>query len=241
MSRLRILTLIFPALLIAGPAWAGIVVHKDGSGNPATCTETTDNIFNIGTPNAAIAVGDLLVLTMSGVGDLDSSSLLSGITAPAGVGPFQFAKSISAVYDPHGGGRSYIAYAKTTAAFTDGVGITVTANKTTFMGGCLYDVSGLAGILDAQAAIEISNTALSANATPVVVNSIAAEFGVMIDSCQNTIGSSPVNSPWISAGINGAGGCPAGYLVTARPGLLLQAVGNQSGPGSAATGIALFR
>ncbi|HXR26138.1 MAG TPA: hypothetical protein VN742_12295 [Candidatus Binataceae bacterium] len=230
-------------LLLAQVALAAIVVKTDPSGNPASCGENQGgNTLNIGTPNAAVAVGDVLILVLSGVGANGSKNILTSISAQSGVSAWTSALAISSVYDPNGGGRSYVSIAKVTTAFSNGVGVTVTTSPANnFLGACMMDVGGLNGVIDQQAGVESSLGAAPSNVTPTVYNSIANELALAVSSCQNTLNlTTPINPPWTSIGVNGVGGCPAGFLITSSA-AARAAVLNQSAPGSSAVGTVLIK
>ncbi len=230
-------------MLLAQIASAAIVVKTDANGDPASCGENQGgNTLNIGTPNQAVAVGDVLILVLSGVGANSSKNVLTSISAQSGVSSWTSAPAISSVYNPNGGGRSYVEIANVTTAFSNGVGVTVTTSAANnFVGGCMMDVGGLNGVIDQQAGVESPLGAAPSNVTPTVYNSIKAELALAISSCENTLDSTtPINPPWTSIGVNGVGGCPAGFLITSSA-VARSAVLNQSAPGSAAVGTVLIK
>jgi hypothetical protein len=230
-------------MLLAQIASAAIVVKTDGDGNPASCGENQGgNTLNIGTPNAAVAVGDVLILVLSGVGANSSKNVLTNISAQSGVSSWISAPAISMVYNPNGGGRSYVEIAHVTTAFSNGVGVTVTTSAANnFLGGCMMDVGGLTGVIDQQSAVESLPNATSSNLTPTVYNSVEEELALASSSCENTLNlTTPINAPWTSIGVNGVGGCPAGFMITSSS-VARSAVLNQSAPGSSAVGIVLIK
>lgn len=230
-------------MLLAQIASAAIVVKTDGSGDPASCGENQGgNTLNVGTPNAAVAVGDVLILVLSGVGANSSKNVLTSISAQSGVSSWTFAPAISMIYNSNGGGRSYVAIANVTTAFSNGVGVTVTTSAANnFVGGCMMDVGGLAGVIDQQSGVESPLNATSSNITPTVYNSSQAELALAVSSCENTLNlTTPINPPWTSIGVNGVGGCPAGFMITSAS-VARSAVLNQSAPGSSAVGIVLIK
>ena len=230
-------------MLAAQVASATIVVRTDVSGNPAACGENQGgNTLNIGTPNATVSVGDVLVLLLSGIGANSPSNVLTSVSQPAGISGWNSARAISAIYDPNGGGRSYVLIAKVTAAFTNGVGITVTASAgSNFVGACLMDVGGLNGVFDQQAGVEIVNDAIPVDPAPTLYNGTANELALAVSSCQTTLDlTTPIDPPWTSIGVNGVGGCPAGFLITSSVGPR-GAVLRQSALGTSAVGTVLIR
>lgn len=230
-------------VLLARIAVAAIVVHTDTSGNPASCGENQGgNTLNIGTPNASVAVGDVLILVLSGIGANGSRNVLTSISTPSGVSAWTAARAISSVYDPNGGGRSYVEVAKVTAAFSNGVGVTVTTSPANnFVGGCMMDVGGLTGVFDQQAALEDDLGATASNPTPTLYNSATNELALAVSSCQGTLNlTMPINAPWTSIGVNGVGGCPAGFLILSSTGSH-GAILNQSALGSSAVGTVLIK
>jgi hypothetical protein len=229
-------------MLLAQIASAAIVIKTDASGDPASCGENSANYLNIGTPNPAVAVGDVLILVLSGIGANSSQNILTSISPQSGVSTWTSAPAISSVYDSNGGGRSYVLIAHVTTAFSNGVGFTVTTSaNNNFVGGCLMDVGGLAGVIDQQAAIESPLGATLSNVTPTVYNSIKVELALAVSSCEYTLDlTTPINAPWITIGVNGVGGCPAGFLITSSTGPR-SAVLSQSSPGSSAVGTVLIK
>jgi hypothetical protein len=219
------------------------VVKTDVNGDPATCGENQGgNTLNIGTPNAAVAVGDVLILVLSGVGANGSQNILTSISAQSGISTWTAAPAISSVYDHNGGGRSYVEIAKVTTAFTNGVGVTVTTSAANnFVGGCMMDVGGLTGVIDQQAGVESPLSTAPSNITPSVYNSVKEELALAVSSCENTLNlTMPINPPWTSIGVNGVGGCPAGFMITSAS-VARSAVLNQSALGSAAVGTVLIK
>jgi hypothetical protein len=179
---------------------------------------------------------------LSGIGANGSKNVLTSISTQSGVSNWSSAPAISSVYDANGGRRSYVEMAKVTAAFSNGVGVTVTTSAAdNFVGGCMMDVRGLSGVFDQQAGVESPLSSTASNTTPTLYNSIVAEFALAVSSCQATLNlTTPINSPWLSIGVNGVGGCPAGFLITTATGSPA-AVLNQSSPGSSSVGTVLIK
>jgi hypothetical protein len=230
-------------MLLARIASGAIVVNTDPNGNPASCGENQGgNTLKIGTPNPAVAVGDVLILVLSGVGANGPKNVLTGIGTPSGVSAWSSARAISSVFDPNGGGRSYVEVAKITSAFSNGVAITVTTSTANnFVGGCMMDVSGLIGFFDQQAAVESGPAATASNPSPTLYNGAPSELALAVSSCQTTLDlTTPINAPWTSIGVNGVGGCPAGFLILSSMGSH-GAILNQSAPGSSAVGTVLIK
>jgi hypothetical protein len=240
MNKLLISLTALGAFFLAQAASAAIVVNTDSSGNPASCGETQGgNTLNIGTPNTAVSIGDVLILVV-GIA-ANPSYAITSITNQAGVTPWVSARAVSQIFDSHGG-RAYIEIARATAAFTNGVGATITTSTAnTFVGGCMMDVAGLKGIIDQQAGLDSAAGIGGSNITPTLFNQTASEFALAVSNCQYTLNlSNPIDPPWTSIGYNGAGGCPAGFRITSSPGPQSAAL-NQYTNGSAAVGIVLVK
>ena len=237
---MRILTLglIIGWLLLAPQSWAGIAIVPPDSPNISGCAETgASNVLNIGTPNSKVTAGDYLFLVISGVGanefSAGSNSVVTSITnqfppcPPDGSCVWHQVPNVSTPFDSNGGGRSDIWYARLPMSGTQGAVATInTTPGNSFLGACMFEVSGLApsNIVDQSLATEIASSTANLT-TPTILGNQQPELIIAVSSAQN-IGYqalapfNPINGTCPDPGCfpDGVGGCPAGYLITNEAG-----------------------
>jgi hypothetical protein len=201
---------------------------------PGGCGETdTSNTMTVGTPNSLVTAGDYLFLVISGIGSLQgaagSTTVVTGITNQTG--PcldgscvWHQVPNIAVPYDDIGG-RSDIWYAKVPLSGTSGTVVRInTSPANTFVGACMFEVSGLAtsNIVDQALAADITTPLTTNLTTPMLLGNVQPEFFLAVSSCAN-IGYL-VASPFIGIDAtdgpfpDGVGGCPAGYLISSSTG-----------------------
>ena len=216
----------------ASRTWAVIALVTPPTVNNFGCGENqAGNTLNIGTPNATVTAGDYLFLVISGIGSVQgaagSTTVVTGITNGNGVCTagstcvWQQVPNIATVYD-NAGGRSDIWYAIAPMSGANGAGVMVnTSSGNTFVGACMFEVSGLAPstVVDQSVATDVTAAATNLS-SPEILGNGQPELFLAVSSCAN-IGYqalapfTPLDGVCIGAGCfpDGIGGCPGAYLI----------------------------
>jgi outer membrane biosynthesis protein TonB len=201
------------------------------------------NKLNLGTPNGVVTAGDTLIVLVSGLAPGD---VVTSIANHGGAGGDVWQRAANVYGSDSNGGVVDIWYASNINAASNGANITVnTTSSNTFVGGCIFEVHGLASNpQDSGANVDITSN-VSTLISPAIPGGSAPELFVAVSACANTgnatVAENGVQFTAINGGAgNGVGGCPAGYYISSTNGLY-QAGLSQSPPGSGAVGIASFK
>ena len=199
------------------------IVEAPTTGNG--CSENQGgNTLNIGTPNAITTPGDTLILLVSGiVAGTNVTSISNGSGNPDVV--WTQVPGVQGA-DPTGGaGGEDIWLGTNIPASTNGAAFTVNTTSTnTFVGACLFEVSGLAGsgVIDQAAEQDDTNPATDL-LSPSIGGNTQPELVVALSACEfignDTAPEGGITFTPINGGDgNGVGGCPAGYFISSSTG-----------------------
>ena len=130
------------------------------------------------------------------------------------------------------------------AAASNGSAFTITAAGATFIGGCLFEVHGLANwpkVVDQAASLDTTSS-VTTLLSPTIQGTTKPELIISVSACQNTGNATAAEGSYTFNPIDGpdndgVGGCPAGYLITSAIGSYTAGL-VQSPAGSGVVGIA---
>lgn len=220
-----IVTLITIAVFYAATAFAGpSIVTVPSIANFGCGENQSGNTLNIGTPNANIAAGDILVLLMY---IYPSTATINSITDRTGGTGINWHQVSGTHRCDTNGGCTAIRYGDNLSNQTNGAGFTINASSdATFVSACLMEVTGQNATtpIDSESGND-HTTAVTTLITPTIQGNSANELFLAMSACSQNgdttameggITFTPFNGP--GAGDDGIGGCPAGYYYSSATG-----------------------
>jgi hypothetical protein len=180
------------------------------------------------------------------VSRLAPGDVVTSITDHAGAGGDVWQRAANVYGSDSIGGAVDIWYASNISKASAGANITVnTTSGNTFVGGCIFEVHGLASNPQDSGASVDTTSNVSTLVSPAISGGSAPELFVAVSACSGsgntTVAENGVKFTAINGGTgNGVGGCPAGYYISSANGLY-QAGLSQSPPGPGVVGIASFK
>ncbi len=205
------------------------------------CTGNTSDTMNLGTPNSTVVAGDTLILLVSGL--TPDTAQVSSITTLSGPTGDTWNQVGFAGGDTNGGGVQLF-ISSNIAAASNGSAFTITAAGATFIGGCLFEVHGLANwpnVVDQAASLDTTSS-VTTLLSPTIQGTTKPELIIAVSACENTGSATAAEGSYTFNPIDGpdndgVGGCPAGYLITSAIGSYTAGL-VQSPAGSGVVGIA---
>ncbi len=208
---------------LAPRALAGIAIVTPPSVNNNGCGENWGDFLNIGTPNAAVTAGDTLIMVINMASGATVTSITNGV---GGIGDvWHQAKNVQG--SDATSGAVDIWYASNIVGATNGSAFTInTSTGNTFVGACIFEVSGLSNTTPQDGGAVLDNSTVSLSLTsPTISGSKAPELFVAISAC-TYVGYdalppfTPLDGTCSGAGCfpDGVGGCPGAYLISSTPG-----------------------